>query len=51
VSDGMIRLKNIFELTKTRADPKAQRRPMEFEADVSNEHASMTPMVRGRRDK
>jgi len=48
---GIIFLKKIFELTNTRAEPKAQRRPIVLEADTSNEHASMTPTVRGRRDK
>lgn len=48
VFDGIIFLKKILELTKTRAEPKAQRRPVAFDADTSNEHASMTPMVSGR---
>lgn len=47
---GMIFLKNIFELTNTTADPKAQRSPTALEADISNEHASMTPIVKGRSD-
>lgn len=51
VFEGIIFLKKIFELTNTRAEPKAQRRPIVLEADTSNEHASMTPTVRGRRDK
>jgi hypothetical protein len=49
--EGIIFLKKIFELTNTRAEPKAQRRPIVLEADTSNEHANMTPTVRGRRDR
>jgi hypothetical protein len=48
--EGIIFLKKMLELTKTRADPKAQRRPIALEADMSKEHASMTPMVSGRRE-
>lgn len=51
VFEGITFLKKMFELTNTRAEPKAQRRPIVLEADTSNEHASMTPTVRGRRDK
>ena len=51
VLEGIIFLKKIFELTNTRAEPKAQRRPIVLEADTSNEHASMTPTVRGNKDK
>ena len=46
--DGMTFLKKILELTKTRAEPKAQSKPIALEAETSNEHANMTPMVRGR---
>ena len=46
--DGMIFLKKILELTKTRAEPKAQIKPIALEAETSNEHANMTPTVRGR---
>jgi hypothetical protein len=48
VSDGMTFLKKMLELTKTRADPKAQRRPIAFDAETSNEQASITPNVSGR---
>ena len=47
---GMIFLKKILDETKTRAEPKAQVRPIVFEAETSKEHASMTPNVRGRRE-
>ena len=50
VLDGIIFLKKIFELTNTRAEPKAQNRPMIFEAETSKEHASMTPIVRGSKE-
>jgi hypothetical protein len=46
----MIFLKKILELTKTRAEPKAHSNPTALDADMSNEHASMTPTVRGSRD-
>lgn len=46
--DGIIFLKKIFELTKTRADPKAHSRPIMFDADTSNEQANITPIVRGK---
>ena len=46
--DGITFLKKILELTKTRAEPKAQSKPIALEAETSNEHANMTPMVRGR---
>lgn len=45
---GMIFLKNMLELTKTRAEPKAQARPMKSDAETSKEHASMTPRVSGK---
>ena len=45
--DGITFLKNILELTKTRADPKAQRRPTAFDAETSKEQASITPNVNG----
>jgi hypothetical protein len=48
--DGIIFLKKMLELTNTRAEPNAQRRPVGFEAD-SNVHASMTPTIRGSREK
>lgn len=44
-------LKKIFELTKTRAEPKAQRRPVGLDAETSKVNANMTPMVRGRSDR
>lgn len=47
VFEGMIFLKKMLELTKTRADPKAQRRPIAFDAETSNEKASITPIVNG----
>jgi hypothetical protein len=46
--DGITFLKKILELTKTRAEPKAQSKPIALEAETSDEHANMTPMVRGR---
>jgi len=46
----MIFLKNILELTKMRADPKADIRPKILDADISKVHASMTPIVSGRRE-
>lgn len=46
----MIFLKKILEETKTRAEPNAQANPIKFEADMSNEQASITPSVRGRRE-
>lgn len=49
--EGIIFLKKMFEETKTRAEPKAQRRPVVFDADMSNVHANITPIVRGRRDR
>lgn len=48
VGVGMIFLKKIFEDTNMRAEPKAHKRPIILEADMSNVHASMTPMVSGR---
>ncbi len=45
---GMTFLKKIFCDTKMRVDPKAQMRPNTLDADMSDEHASMTPRVRGR---
>ena len=47
VCDGMTFLKNMLELTKMSADPKAQRRPIAFDAETSNEKASITPIVNG----
>ena len=43
-------MKNIFEDTKTTADANAHINPRAFEADTSNEHASMTPKVKGNRE-
>jgi hypothetical protein len=40
-----------LELTKTSAEPKAQSNPTALDADMSNEHASITPTVKGSRDK
>ena len=40
----------MFCETKTIAEPKAQSRPNAFEADTSNEHASITPIVSGSKD-
>ena len=45
--EGMIFLKKIFDDTNTIADPNAQIRPRVLEADMSNEHANITPMVNG----
>lgn len=50
VVEGMIFLKKMLEETNTSAEPNAQRRPMKSDADISNEQASITPMVRGRSD-
>ena len=44
-------LKKILELTKMIADPKAQDRPRKLEPETSNVQTSMTPMVRGRRER
>jgi len=49
--EGIIFLKKMLEDTKTRAEPNAQRRPVVFDADMSNVQASITPRVRGRREK
>jgi hypothetical protein len=48
---GITFLKKILEVTNTRAEPKAERRPTAFDAVMAEEHASITPTVRGRRDK
>jgi len=32
------------------AEPNAQSKPVRFDADTSNVQASMTPIVRGRRE-
>jgi hypothetical protein len=37
----------MFDVTKTIAEPNADRIPMKFEADMSNVQASMTPKVKG----
>ena len=47
---GMIFLKKIFCETKIRVDPNAQIKPKILEMVMSNEQASITPMVRGRRE-
>jgi len=41
----------MFELTNTRAEPNADSKPVGLEAETSKVHASMTPMVRGKREK
>jgi hypothetical protein len=48
---GIIFLKNMLELTKMRAEPKADINPKILDADTSKVHASMTPMVSGRRER
>jgi hypothetical protein len=48
--EGMILLKKMLELTKTIAEPKAQRRPVVLHAEMSKVQASMTPIVNGRRE-
>jgi len=40
----------MLELTNTSADPNAHKRPIAFDADMSKLHASITPIVSGRRD-
>lgn len=47
---GMIFLKNMLDDTKTMADPNAHNKPTAFDADTSNEQASMTPIVRGNKE-
>lgn len=44
-------LKKIFDDTKMTAEPNAQIRPRKLDADMSNEHASMTPRVSGSSDR
>lgn len=51
VLEGIIFLKKMFEVTKTTAEPNAQRRPRALEADMSKLQASMTPMVSGTKEK
>ena len=48
---GMIFLKKMLDVTKTIAEPNAQRRPIAFDADMSKLQASMTPIVSGSREK
>lgn len=43
-------MKKIFELTKTRAEPKAQSNPTGLDAEASKVDANMTPIVRGMSD-
>lgn len=50
-AEGIIFLKNMLEDTNTRAEPNAHRRPIVFEADISNVVANITPKVSGRRDR
>jgi hypothetical protein len=47
----MIFLKKMLEDTNTIAEPKAHIKPRALDAEVSNEHASITPRVKGRREK
>jgi len=47
----MIFLKKIFDDTNTMADPNAHSKPTKLDAETSKEQASMTPTVRGSRDK
>jgi hypothetical protein len=47
----MIFLKKMLELTKTIADPNAQERPTKLAPDMSKVVASITPTVRGIKDK
>lgn len=49
--EGMIFLKKMLDVTKIIADPNAMRRPMKSEADMSKLHTSMTPSVRGMRER
>ena len=49
--EGMIFLKKMLDVTKTIAEPNAQRRPIAFDADMSKLQASMTPIVSGSREK
>jgi hypothetical protein len=49
--EGMIFLKKMFDVTKTIAEPNAQRRPAVLDADISNVQASITPMVSGKRER
>ena len=44
-------LKNMFDETNTSAEAKALRSPSAFDADMSNEQASMTPTMRGISEK
>ena len=46
--EGMIFLKKIFDETKTSAEPNAHSNPIAFEIDIFDEHARMTPKVRGK---
>lgn len=48
--DGIIFLKKMLEDTKISDEPNAHRRPMKFDADISNVHASMTPSVNGTKE-
>jgi len=46
----MIFLKNMFEETNINAEPNADMRPMKLEAEKSEEHAIITPKVKGSRE-
>ena len=48
---GMIFLKKMFCETKINVDPNAQNRPKMLEMVMSNEQASITPRVRGKRER
>lgn len=50
-AEGISFLKTMFCETKTMVEPNAQMRPRILEAEMSNEHASMTPRVRGRSER
>jgi hypothetical protein len=48
---GIIFLKKMFCDTKMRVEPNAQTRPKMLLAEMSDEQASMTPKVRGKRER
>ncbi len=49
--DGINFLKTMLDETKTNVDPNAQTRPNAFDADMSNEQASITPSVSGKSER
>lgn len=48
--EGITFLKKMLDDTKINAEPNAHRRPMKFDADMSNVQASMTPSVNGTKE-